>query len=32
MIETGTALTPLLLTLKVAFLATLFSFLAGVFF
>jgi molybdate transport system permease protein len=32
MIETGTALTPLLLTLKVALLATLFSFLAGVFF
>jgi len=32
MIETGTALTPLLLTLKVALLATLFSCLAGVFF
>jgi molybdate transport system permease protein len=30
MIEIGTALTPLLLTLKVASLATLFSFLAGV--
>ena len=32
MIETEIALTPLLLTLKVALLATLFSFLAGVFF